>query len=893
MNKTSKKSIYISKFINLTLSVFMLFTCISFTGVKANDDGTDSEKTAQVEGNPETEGTTEGTPEVTNLDANMDESETSEGDGKLQTNEASEDDSNANDSSDEQNDGANEPAVASDNGSKATDVATIKYHKVYEGVVGSEQGGIALSSYNEEVSSSTAVPAGSTAKVLYDIEWYQFDGWYDNEKCEGEPLSTDSFFQPTATWTMGQTYHYYAKFSYVSDYLKTITVNAYWIGDENNPDAKPLVSKTTTDSYEIGGRDVTIKASDYFKDIYFGYKLSDDAETSTATVQIRSEVSKNVANFYIYRKYVVLEAKKNPDVLWDGSKKIVTPGYISYLPTDATKTDLNLIFKGVLASGSGIDVGKYDVTFSKEDGGEIDYTAVDTTNSYVVNTTKNSTFNIVKSFPEFRFEYTDYSYTDSYNGSGISGIPVKTTVDNGTTIEFCSSTDDGKTWSEWTTVQPRRTEVGTTKVKVRATNPNYEGTTLETSYTLTVTAKDMSLVTVNVEDVDYYDGNEHKQEPTVTDSQRKTPLDKGTDYTVSYSEDVVNAGTVTVTVTGKGNYTGTKTTTYEIKRRPVTIVSGSAKRDYNGEPLTNNTWTYGDDSLEFVDDEEPYIEFTGTVTDVVKDASGKDTSVPNTFEVKETAASKYKASNYDITKQEGTLLVEHIGTNITVYVQGNDAEYTYDGKGHDISSYKIIDVTGDQKALYDVSKNVKFNGELNKETYKDVNTEADGYPGSIYVADFENISNNFSNVTFIVKQGTVTIKPRTYTITTYSASKTYDGKALTAGGKIEGLVEGDTATFVVTGSQTEVGSSKNTYDDFAFTGNTKEANYVHGDDSIGTLTVTEKSSEKKSSSGGWDDGGPFTTDTCGNVFDRWGNKIYEAKGCNVGGYNLVSTSVTD
>ena len=44
---------------------------------------------------------------------------------------------------------------------------------------------------------------------------------------------------------------------------------------------------------------------------------------------------------------------------------------------------------------------------------------------------------------------------------------------------------------------------------------------------------------------------------------------------------------------------------------------------------------------------------------------------------------------------------------------------------------------------------------------------------------------------------------------------------------------------------------------------------------------------------GWDDGGPFTTDKCGNVFDRWNNKIYEANGCNVGGYNLVRTSVID
>ena len=59
-----------------------------------------------------------------------------------------------------------------------------------------------------------------------------------------------------------------------------------------------------------------------------------------------------------------------------------------------------------------------------------------------------------------------------------------------------------------------------------------------------------------------------------------------------------------------------------------------------------------------------------------------------------------------------------------------------------------------------------------------------------------------------------------------------------------------------------------------------------------TATPESKKSTTKTT-GGWDDGGPFTTDTCGNVFDRWGNKIYEAKGCNVGGYNLVRTSVED
>ena len=58
---------------------------------------------------------------------------------------------------------------------------------------------------------------------------------------------------------------------------------------------------------------------------------------------------------------------------------------------------------------------------------------------------------------------------------------------------------------------------------------------------------------------------------------------------------------------------------------------------------------------------------------------------------------------------------------------------------------------------------------------------------------------------------------------------------------------------------------------------------IKGDNNTSTSVETK----------GWDDGGPFTTDKCGNVFDRWNNKIYEANGCNVGGYNLVRTDTID
>ncbi|MGN0070918.1 MAG: MBG domain-containing protein [Atopobiaceae bacterium] len=84
--------------------------------------------------------------------------------------------------------------------------------------------------------------------------------------------------------------------------------------------------------------------------------------------------------------------------------------------------------------------------------------------------------------------------------------------------------------------------------------------------------------------------------------------------------------------------------------------------------------------------------------------------------------------------------------------------------------------------------------------------------------------------------GLLLVTPRTLTIRTDSATKPYDGKPLTAGGALEGLVEGETVSFAVTGTQTEVGSSTNAYT-LAWDGSAKLANYDVRED-LGTLQVT-------------------------------------------------------
>ena len=102
---------------------------------------------------------------------------------------------------------------------------------------------------------------------------------------------------------------------------------------------------------------------------------------------------------------------------------------------------------------------------------------------------------------------------------------------------------------------------------------------------------DQNRITVTKPSDSKYNGEEHKNKPTVADTKTNRTLVEGTDYELSYSKDVTNAGTVTVTVKGIGNFSGETTTTYQITKRNVTLTSGSASRVYNKEALTNGEVT--------------------------------------------------------------------------------------------------------------------------------------------------------------------------------------------------------------------------------------------------------------------------------------------------------------
>ena len=450
-------------------------------------------------------------------------------------------------------------------------------------------------------------------------------------------------------------------------------------------------------------------------------------------------------------------------------------------------------------------------------------------------------------------------------------------------------------------------QMNLTEAQFSNTNSNFKQVTFVVEDgSLTINRKsidDQNRITVTNPENSKYNGEEHRNKPTVTDTKTGKALVEGMDYTLAYSDDVTNAGKVTVTIKGIGNYSGETTTNYQITKRNVTLTSGSASRVYNKEALTNGEVTVSGEG--FAKDEGATYTVTGSQTEV---GESKNTF---TYELK----SNTKASNYNIKKVEGDLRVTAEDGEVVVTITGHSDSVEYDGNEKTVSGYDVAITEGSKYATSDFT----FNGNAEAK-----GTEAGTYHMNLSAEQFTNVNGNYKNVRFVVNDGsltitpksinpddektgitvtdpensiydgnehingltvtdaklnttlventdytltysgdlinvgtvTITIKgignytgeftktyqilPREYTVTTNTDSKVYDGNPLTAGGTVNNLVKDETVVFTITGSQTNVGTSDNTYE-LKFEGTAKKANYTHGKDSIGTLTVKAKS----------------------------------------------------
>ena len=404
-----------------------------------------------------------------------------------------------------------------------------------------------------------------------------------------------------------------------------------------------------------------------------------------------------------------------------------------------------------------------------------------------------------------------------------------------------------------------------------------------------------------------YDGNVHENKPVVKDTKTGATLVEGTDYTLSYKGDTTNAGTVTVTITGVGNYTGSHNVEYQITKRNVTLTSATASKVYDKTPLTNSNIAIGGDGFAKLEGASYHV--TGSQTNV------GDSDNEFTYKLNEGT----KDSNYNIEVKFGKLYITTQDGQVIVVVTGHKKTYDYDGTEKTVDGYDVSITEGSTYAEADFT----FNGNAEVKA-----TEANTYPMGLKASDFTNNNTNYSSVMFVVNDGSLVINPKSiipdgpdtpdekktgievtnpedsiydglphvnpltvtdtktktdleenkdytltyssdvinvgtvevnvkgignytgeftktykitpkeYTVTTDSAKKVYDGTALTAGGKIEGIVDGEVVVVHTTGSQTDVGSTPNTYKLEWKKASSK--NYKLKEDSIGTLTVTEQ-----------------------------------------------------
>ena len=548
------------------------------------------------------------------------------------------------------------------------------------------------------------------------------------------------------------------------------------------------------------------------------------------------------------------------------------------------------IVSGLTAKATGTNVGEY--TTEIKGTAHVEKDNQDVTNKVIVNVVPG-TLTITKAETmTLTPELTGKDAEKEYDSKPLSG-GATASVTKGTKITY--STDGGKTWSE---TLPSITNVGTLNVKAKAENKNYKDVTVDyklkvTRKAVTVTADNKSKVfgekdpkltatvtgTIGKDTVEYtlsrkagedvgtytitpsgkaeqtnykvtyatgtltitsqsidpgtdpekpnpdytgakvnspsdkvYDGKEHKWSPTVTDKADKK-LEAGKDYTVEYStKNFKDVGTIDVTITGVGNYTGTVTRTYKITPKSVTVTANDKTKVFGeSDPKLTATvaGTLGDDTVKY------------TLSRKAGEDVGKYTI---------TASGKAEQGNYSVTYVAGTLTITSQSIDPGTDPEKPNPDYTgakvnspsdavYDGNEH------MWSPTVTDKADKKLEAGKDYTVEYSTKNFKDVGTI------DVTITGVGNYTGTFKR--------SYKVTPKEYTVTTDSATKTYSGTALTAGGKVEGIVSGETVEFITTGSQTEVGTSKNTYE--LVWKSAKKSNYKLASETIGELTVKAKS----------------------------------------------------
>ena len=548
----------------------------------------------------------------------------------------------------------------------------------------------------------------------------------------------------------------------------------------------------------------------------------------TKSITVDPDSDNNVITFY-YHKNVTLTA--NSDTLeYDGKEHSVS-GF-NGAPEDAD-------FSVITVGAKGTDAGVYPAEFADSTVG-----TVDATGKYIVTEANNGSLTI--SPISTVITITANSKTREYNGEALTDNGYTFTpgvLVDGDVLQAVvegSQTDKGssKNWFTYTLAEGTKAD-------------NY---TITQEYGELVVTKNTSVINITAKSANKtYDGQaltETRYDFTqniLAEGDVLTAVVEGSQTDAGSSANVVKSYRVMrgdVDVTDFYTFGEIENGTLTVTERKVTLTSESADKPYDGTPLTRPDVTVSDEG--FVDGEVSDIKAIGTITD--------KGSVPNTITF--TEGENFKASNYIIVRETGTLTITADATEVVVYISGNTGTEKYDGTEKTVTGYKVTSISS---GLYKES-DFAFTGNA---TVSATDARATSYPMGLTAGNFENKNDNFSNVTFIVTDGSLTIDARTVTLTSESATKEYDGIPLTRPDVTvsgDGFVEGEVSGIKATGSITYYGEVDN---DIKYTKEAgyKDSNYIVTSE-IGKLGITRSSKELKvvANSGTWEYDGKFHAD---------------------------------
>ena len=220
-----------------------------------------------------------------------------------------------------------------------------------------------------------------------------------------------------------------------------------------------------------------------------------------------------------------------------------------------------------------------------------------------------------------------------------------------------------------------------------------------------------------------------------------------------------------------------------------------------------------------------------------------------------------------------TLVAQWQGV-IPIKLLGDEVKKTYSGTKQ---SYTGFTVSGLDMGSYTVSGVQALAQGTDVGTYKGTID----YSGMriFEKSSGSDVTNQFEVVE--ASEPTLIVEKAPISIVTPDDSKLYDGAPLiaTKGAELSGLVNDETATLIVIGSRTDVGTSDNAYQ-IDWSGSAKESNYFIDEETIGTLeiakrpvTVTAKGGEKQY------DGKPLTAADTG--YDIGGEGLVEGHEADV------------